>query len=352
MVNKLTLLILIFASSFQAIGQDQQRVTVDGYFYVQGSYYYKIESYQKVVRNIPRFIKFESRYWTTRNLHLATPGGTQETRYNPIFPPERNDVVIWEPAKKEYEELTFVFISYVPRPGYTKVEGGTRFESITVKPLNPQAYYPNIYHVDEYGNTGYQTAHFLDNEHPIIWTNVAYEEPKILNFEDIPRDQFPWYYTGPPRNEANKKVGQKNFTVQRYYVLEAKDSFDGDCNVIIMIDWSFSLRTLEQHSLSTNQFCNFNVSANVFIHDYYIQNLPIEDGQYIHEFESMYIPDNKIYFASSEEISSTGRFYYSPSEDIEIDVKYNSLSVISGVREVTSRDFKLTVPVREKFTFH
>lgn len=233
---------------------------------------------------------------------------------------------------------------------YVHVSAGTEFQNhVSIEVLVPSYITRTFYFSSEK-----KVYKFSYNNEPII-NAYEYVPPVEVTIPEQPipeqdLTQFPWAYGNQEPLTHLKTVEQKNFNVDRYYLLEGKDSFDGVCNIILKIRWNFSLNTLPVNQINQTQFCSFNVSGLVTIHDSYIQNRPIEDGQYVHEFSHFNVDTTSISYANSEQIIN-GRFFYNFNQDIPVKAFYDSRSVVSGSSVTTSRDFVLNVPVYENFTF-
>ena len=262
----------------------------------------------------------------------------------------------WVYIEAPTENVKVVAFSSSPRDGYTKVSRGTYFENVGTysQPnsfqgpvqvdgkfiTNPQLYNSQI-------TDGVPTKHiyYIDTTKSTITVNIP--------TQPIPEEnliQYPWAYGNQEPLTHLKKVEQKNFNVDRYYLLEGKDSFDGVCNIVLKIRWNFALNTLPLNTINQTQFCVFNVSGIVTIYDSYIQNKPIVDGAYIHEFSHFNVDQGLIEYSNSELIRN-GKFRYSYNNDVLVKATYNTISVVSGANVTSIRNFDLKVPVYENFTF-
>jgi hypothetical protein len=311
-------LVLIFSISF-LYGQN------DGRYEVLRSYYFKIET---ITVNT---ISWEETGWVYKNGE-------------------------WVYIQAPTEDVTVVAFSSTPKDGYTKVEAGTRFAQVAPYsqpnsfqgPTGVDGKYitnPQLFNSQITDGVPTKQTWYIDrttSEINVIIPTQPTPEQDIIT--------YPWAYGNQEPLTHLKTVEQKNFNVDRYYLLEAKDSFDGVCNIVLKISWNFSLNTLPVNQINQTQFCNFSVSAIVTIHDSYIQNHPIEDGQYVHEFSHFNLETTSISFGDSELINN-GRFFYNYDQDISVKAFYDSRSVVSGASVTTSRDFVLNVPVYENFTF-
>ena len=238
----------------------------------------------------------------------------------------------------------------VNRSEYTKVSKGTEFTSY----IFMEVPVPTIITGQFLLSNDTERIYFSYGGVP-IFNSYIYRPPVEVTIppQPIPEQDivnYPWAYANQEPLTHLKTVEQKNFNVDRYYLLEGKDSFDGVCNIVLKIRWNFGLNTLPLNTINQTQFCVFNASGIVTIHDSYIQNKPIEDGAYIHEFSHFNVDQGNIIYGNSEQIIN-GRFFYNYENDITVKAFYNTISVVSGASVTSIRNFELKVPVYENFTF-
>lgn len=239
---------------------------------------------------------------------------------------------------------------------YTHVPAGTVFDNwYTFQVLVPKLVTNTWLFSSDTQRIKFSTSGVpIYNDRPVVPTvNV------VIPTQPVPEDdivQFPWAYGEQEPLTNEKIVESKNFNLDRYYLLEAKDSFDGVCNLILKINWDFNTQTYPVDTRVINnsnvevQYSALNVNGTISIHDSYIQNQPIEDGQYIHEFNKFVVDTENITYSDSL-LLNNGRMQYAYDQSINVKARYNSISVISGASVTTTRNFELNIPVYENFTF-
>jgi hypothetical protein len=253
-------------------------------------------------------------------------------------------------------EVNVVAFSSTFKDGYTLVSRGTTFQNV-VSYTQPNEFQgptqvdgkfitnPQLYNTNISDGVPSRQSFYVDTTKITLSVTIPIQP---IPEQDITK--YPWAYGFQEPLTNIKRVEQKNFNVDRYYLLEATDSFDGVCNLVLLINWNFNLNTLPVNQINNTQFCVFNATGTIDFHDSYIQNKPINDGLYIYEFSHFNLETPNFNKASSELIYN-GKFQYNIDQDVIITAKYKAISVISGASVFSVKDFQLKVPVYENFTF-